>query len=60
MKRRPVGYMVTQRGLSEYTEIVRTKRQAIEAAREMFWWSKQVSIRPLYAGRELLMNRGKA
>lgn len=51
--RRPVGYIVKQRGLSQYTEIVRTKQEAMQAAREMFWWSKQVSVRPLYEGKEL-------
>jgi hypothetical protein len=51
--RRPVAYVVKQRGLSEYTEIVQTKRQAMEAARDMLWWSKQVIIRPLYAGKEI-------
>ena len=51
--RRPIGYMVQQRGLSEYAEIARTKREAIQIAREGLWWSRQITIRPLYAGRPL-------
>lgn len=50
MKRRPVGYIVQQRGLSEYAEVVDTKREAIFLARECLWWSTSVTIRPLYAG----------
>ena len=53
MKRRPVAYVVKQKGLSEYTEILYTKKQAIAAAKELLWWSKQVTILPLYAGRKL-------
>lgn len=55
MKRRPVAYVVKQKGLSEYTEILYTKKQAMEAAREMLWWSKQVTIQPLYAGRKIAL-----
>lgn len=51
--RRPVGYLVQQRGLGEYAEICRTKKEAVQAARECLWWSQQVTIRPLYAGRKL-------
>ncbi len=51
--RRPVGYLVRQRGLGEYAEICRTKKEAIQAAKECFWWSKQVTVRPLYAGKEI-------
>lgn len=51
--RRPFGYLVQQRGLGEYAEVCRTKKEAIQAARECLWWSRQVTIRPLYAGRKL-------
>lgn len=49
---RPYAYLVQQRGLSEYDEICRTKSEAIQAARECLWWSRQVTIRPLYAGKK--------
>lgn len=49
--RRPIGYVIQQRGLSEYAEIARTKREAIQIAKESLWWSQQVTIRPLYAGK---------
>lgn len=51
--KRPIGYLVQQRGLSEYSEICRTKREAIQVAKENLWWSRQVTVRPLYAGRKL-------
>lgn len=51
MKRRPIGYLVQQSGLGEYAEIVRTKKEAVQVARECLWWSKKVTVRPLYAGR---------
>lgn len=51
--KKPIGYMVQQRGLSEYAEIARTKREAIQIAREGLWWSTAVTIRPLYAGRPM-------
>lgn len=51
--KRPVAYVVKQKGLSEYTEMFATKKQAMAAAREMLWWSKQVTIQPLYAGKKL-------
>lgn len=50
-RRRPVAYVVKQRGLSEYTEIVYTKKDAIALAKDMLWWSRQVKVFPLYAGR---------
>lgn len=50
MKRRPIGYIVQQRGLPEYAEILDTKREAVFIARECLWWSTSVTIRPLYAG----------
>lgn len=53
MKRRPVGYIIQQRGLSEYAEVVDTKKEAIFLARECLWWSPAVTIRPLYAGKPI-------
>lgn len=53
MKRRPVGYLVQQSGLAEYAEIVRTKKEAAQVAKECLWWSQKVTVRPLYAGRPL-------
>lgn len=52
-RRRPVAYAVSQRGLREYTEYTETKKDAIQAARECLWWSQQVTITPLYAGKPL-------
>ena len=51
--KRPIAYVVKQRGLSEYTEILYTKKQAVDAAKQLLWWSKQVTILPLYAGRAI-------
>ena len=53
MKRKPVAYMVQQRGLPEYAEIVGTKKEAVFIARDCLWWSPHVTIRPLYAGKPL-------
>ena len=50
---RPVAYVVRQRGLAEYAEIVYTKRDAILAARDCLWWSRQVTVTPLYAGEPI-------
>ena len=47
---RPVAYIVKQRGLAEYAEVVYTKREAVQAAHECLWWSTSVTIQPLYAG----------
>lgn len=50
---RPVAYLVKQRGLSEYAEVVYTKREAVQAAQECLWWSQQVTVTPLYAGEPI-------
>jgi hypothetical protein len=47
---KPTAYIVKQVGLSEYTEILRTKKQAVEAARDMSWHPGRVTVTPLYAG----------
>lgn len=52
-KRRPVAYLVKQHGLCEYDEICSTKREAIQAAKECLWWSKKVTVTPLYRGRPI-------
>jgi hypothetical protein len=51
--RRPVAYVVKQRGLREYTQVVYTKKEAMQTARDILWWSKRVTIQPLYAGRKI-------
>ena len=50
---RPVAYIVKQRGLAEYAEVVYTKREAVQAAQECLWWSQQVTVTPLYAGEPI-------
>lgn len=50
---RPYAYLVQQRGLSDYDEVCRTKAEAIQAAKECLWWSRQVTIRPIYAGKPM-------
>lgn len=49
--RRPVAYIVKQEGFSEYTEILRFKKDAIEAAKDMRLWGGKVTVTPLYAGK---------
>ena len=49
--RRPVAYIVKQDGYSEYTEILRYKKDAIEAAKDMKLWGGRVTVTPLYAGK---------
>ena len=41
---RPVAYIVKQRGLAEYAEVVYTKREAVQAAHDCLWWSTSVTI----------------
>lgn len=53
MSRRPVAYLVQQRGLAEYAEIVDTKKKATELACDCLWWSRQVTVTPLYAGEPI-------
>jgi len=53
MSRRPVAYLVRQRGLAEYAEIVDTKKKATELACDCLWWSRQVTVTPLYAGQPM-------
>lgn len=52
-RRRPVAYLVRQRGLAEYDEIVATKQKAAELAGDCLWWSRQVTVTPLYAGKPI-------
>lgn len=51
MKRRPFSYLVRQKGLSEFNEIVRTKKKAKELAQDLRWWGTAITITPLYLGR---------
>ena len=53
MSRRPVAYIVQQHGLSEYAEVLYRKQDAIQAAKECLWWSRQVTVTPLYAGEPI-------
>lgn len=53
MKRRPYAYLVSQRGLGEYDEICRNKGEAIQAAKECLWWSRQITITPLHLGKPI-------
>lgn len=48
---KPAAYIVQQRGLSEYTEIHRTKRGAMECARDMRWHPGRITVTPLFAGK---------
>lgn len=50
-KVKPAAYIVQQRGLSEYTEIHRTKRGAMECARDMRWHPGAITVTPLFAGK---------
>ena len=50
---RPTAYVLKQRGLREYTQVFHTKREAVEAARDCLWYSRQVTVTPLYAGKPI-------
>jgi hypothetical protein len=47
-----IAYLVKAAGQSQYTEILRAKTQARQAAKDLAVFSPRVSITPLYAGRE--------
>lgn len=49
--KRPVAWIVSQQGQSKYTEILRSKRDAMEAAKDMRWWPGRITVTPLYAGK---------
>lgn len=49
--RRPTAYIVRQQGLSQYTEILRSKKDAMQAAKDMMWHPGRVTVTPLYAGK---------
>lgn len=51
--RRPTAYIVRQEGYSEYTEILRYKKDAVEAAKNMRLWGGKVTVTPLYAGKSV-------
>lgn len=53
MKRKPAGYLVQQHGLAAYGEFVDTKKKAVELARDCLWWSRRVTITPLYSGKPI-------
>ena len=48
---KPYAYLVRKAGYGDYSEILRSRRQAEEAARDMRWWSGRVTITPLFAGK---------
>ena len=49
--KRPMYYLVRQRGLSRYAEVHRFRKHAVEAARDMLWHPGRVEIVPLFAGK---------
>lgn len=53
MKRRPFAYLVRQRGLCEYDEICKTKREAVDVAKEGLWWSQQITVTPIHLGKPI-------
>ena len=53
--KRPVAYIVKQDGQSKYTEILRSRRDAMEAARDMRWWPGRITVTPLYAGKAVVV-----
>jgi hypothetical protein len=46
-----VAYLVAQDGQSKYSEILRTKREAMLAAHDMKWWPGKITVTPLYGGK---------
>lgn len=52
-KVKPAAYIVRQEGLTKYAEIHRTKKGAMECARDMLWHPGTVTVTPLFAGKEL-------
>jgi hypothetical protein len=50
---RPTAYVLKQRGLREYTQVFYTRREAVEAAKDCLWYSRQVTVTPLYAGQPI-------
>jgi len=52
MAAKVAAYIVRQKGLSKYAEIHRTKKGAMECARDMLWHPGTVTVTPLYAGKK--------
>jgi hypothetical protein len=50
-KRRPVGYLLQQRGYSEYSGFFRSKRAALLEAEYCRWLGKPSTVTPLFAGK---------
>ena len=47
------AYIVQQKGLTKYAEIHRTKKGAMECAKDMLWHPGTVTVTPLYAGKKV-------
>lgn len=47
------AYIVQQKGLTKYAEIHRTKKGALECAKDMLWHPGTVTVTPLYAGKKV-------
>jgi len=54
-KVKPAAWLVKQKGLSQYSEILRTKREAMQAAGDMLWHPGSVTVTPLYAGKPTVL-----
>jgi len=53
--RRPAAYIVKQDGLTRYSELLRSKKHAMQAAKDMLWHPGRVTVTPLYAGKPAVL-----
>jgi hypothetical protein len=52
-KRKPVAWLLKQRGYAVYAEVFLTKKQALEEAQYCRWLGQPSSVVPLYPGKAI-------